>query len=360
MYLSTTEGETMKTSRLKPLRVAIDKIVILGDLKDQAHTEKFTEWIQEVGFEKAERTSSNYGYKDVYHHKEYGYIEFSDKVNSTKTDHQRITDEIQRCERQMQMIAEHGAMDFLPSMTELLERRASFTESLEQCDERGFLKRLKDVRYEYNPKYSEYGEEADQVQQIQKEVVLNLFHKKISNLHIAMDYAIEMSELYILDKKARSETINVGKDKQIKTKYIGVRASKENFCFYDKKQECRDKGTIDQYPDEEHVTRFELRIRGHKVDDIIQNGYDPFKDIRVIAYRGQNLERLDGEDRLLAKGMLLEMKQGKDPFSGMTKYKRNKYRELFDSLFKVKIDLGDDFKTERSRLAKETDDLMNC
>ncbi|MGR5911333.1 replication initiation factor domain-containing protein [Bacillus cereus] len=63
--------------------------------------------------------------------------------------------------------------------------------------------------------------------------------------------------------------------------YIGKRGSDNHLCIYNKKRENEENETLDQYPDVEHVTRFEARLRKKKAKEWIDSEYNPFDSIIV-------------------------------------------------------------------------------
>ena len=349
----------MEVERIKPLNVAFDKLTVLGDLKKGVHIDRFMEWLEGKGFAKQDYESRNYGYKEIFKHDVYGYIELSDKVNGKETDNTRLNRSLARIKRERELIQQHGPMEHMPTMDELNSAMDETLELLKQCDERGFLKRMKDIRFEYNPKYANYGEEKDDVSQIQTEIIGMMENKHCTQIHIAMDYHKAIQDLLFLDKKARTECNFRDKSKRNETLYLGDRSSREYLCFYDKKAEIRAKGTLDQYPELDKVARFEARLKGSKVDDLVMGNLNPFEGIGSYNYKGHDFSELDEEQELIAIGILFKLKKGIDPFANMTKYKKNKYRKMIDGLLKSTIHLSNDFKKEKSRLAEQLISIVN-
>lgn len=343
---------------LVPLDVTYDKLTILGDLKNEIHITHCMALLEDVGFVKQDYESRNYGFKEVYKHDKYGYIEFSDKVTSKEPDYLRLNKYLSRIKRERELIQEHGPLEHLPSIEELNSAMDETLELLKQCDERGFLKRMKDIRFEYNPKYGKYGDNKENVADIQASVIGMMQNKHCTQIHLAMDYHVAMKDLLFLDKRPRSECIFRDKNKRNETLYLGDRSSREYLCFYDKTAEVRNKGTLNQYPDLNKVSRFEARLKGSKIDAFAERDLNPFDGVAVYSYTGNDLSELDCEQELIVIGILEKLKRGLDPFAGMTKYKKNKYRQMIDNLLKLKINLADDFRQEKSRLAKELNDIL--
>ncbi|MFH4258969.1 replication initiation factor domain-containing protein, partial [Acinetobacter baumannii] len=83
---------------------------------------------------------------------------------------------------------------------------------------------------------------------------------EVTGIHIACDYPVKIADLKIKDLSSKSECIYLDRDKKIETMYIGKRGSDNHLCIYNKKRENEENETLDQYPDVEHVTRFEARL----------------------------------------------------------------------------------------------------
>lgn len=148
----------MDNKKARLLNMAYDKLTILGDLRTDLHIEKFEEMLIQFGFEKAEYTSRNFGYKDIFHHKEFGYIEFGDKTRYVEPDKVRLERNLGRIHREIELIREGKDDGTLPPLEVLNSAKDETFGLMEQCDERGFLKRLRDIRFEFNPKYGKYGD----------------------------------------------------------------------------------------------------------------------------------------------------------------------------------------------------------
>lgn len=348
----------MENKRLKPLNVAFDKITVLGDLKQDTHLERFKEYLEEKGFKKQEYDSANYGYKEIYKSEIFGYIEIAEALNKSETDHNRLNRNLSLIKRNKQHIRDHGASEHIPSLAELNSAQEETLELLKKCDERGFLKRMKDIRFEYNPKYAKYGADKENVAEIQKEILSMLTNKHCTQVHIAMDYHKAIQKLLFMDKKARTECIFRDRSKRNETLYLGDRSSREYLCFYDKKGEVKAEGTLDQYPDLDKVARFEARLKGTKIDEFTENGLNPFKDIKVYNYSGHDLQELDPEQEALAIGFIFKLRKGVDPLAGMTRRKKEKYKELLDTIIKTSLTLEKDYEKEKSRLAGELIELL--
>ncbi|MED1305177.1 replication initiation factor domain-containing protein [Bacillus pacificus] len=121
---------------------------------------------------------------------------------------------------------------------------------------------VKAVRFEFNPKYMK----SNPIVNKSIRHVLGLLEDiEVTGIHIALDYAVNISDLKIRDVSSKTEYIMLSRDKTLETMYIGVRSSDNHLCFYDKKKEVEQNGSIDPYPDREHVTRFEARLRKKKL-----------------------------------------------------------------------------------------------
>lgn len=338
--------------------MAYDKITILGDLRTNLHIDRFEEMLIQFGFEKAEYTSRNFGYKEVFHHAEIGYVEFGDKTRYVEPDKVRLTRNLGRINREIELIKEGKDAGMLPPIEVLNSAKDETLELMEQCDERGFLKRLRDIRFEFNPKYGTYSDDADEINKIQEYIPSLLINKKISMIHIAADYAKPIETMMFIDTKRRGECIFRNDSKKNESIYFGKRGSRLYMLAYDKKAENAAQGTIDQYPDIEHVTRFEARIKGAMIDEIFEGNRNPYEGLKAFNFMNPNNTALTGMDLIIAIGIQTLIKQRIDPMAGLTKYQKKKYREMIESLYRSVVVVEKDFEKEKSRLASELNRLL--
>lgn len=265
-------GDTKMDQIIKPIGVTIDKLTVLADL--EIDHDEFLKMIARVGFEIQDYQSKKYGYSSVYVHKESGgYIELA---------RQKIDYDVQDLERKkyklwglIKGIKQGNVNTTGETLAELNERLEEIQEVLEQVDERGHLKRLKDVRYELNPKYFYYSKTAEYA--FRKVMsALNQKTLSMSSIHIALDYPVSINSIEITDIKSRKQNIFIGKNKRVETMYFGKRSSRNHICVYDKKLEVEENDGIDQYPDYPHITRFEARLKSDYAKKFFTSEFNPF------------------------------------------------------------------------------------
>ncbi|WP_162869361.1 replication initiation factor domain-containing protein, partial [Klebsiella quasipneumoniae] len=92
--------------------------------------------------------------------------------------------------------------------------------------------------------------------------------------------------------------------KKIETMYIGKRGSDNHLCIYNKKRENEENETLDQYPDVEHVTRFEARLRKKKAKEWIDSEYNPFDSIIVGDLEKVDNSKIKVNDRIVLEAIM--------------------------------------------------------
>jgi len=340
----------------KPIGVAIDKITVLGNVKDLF---EFEHVLQDVGFELQDYESKNFGYRKVYKHQIAGYIEVKDDRLYSEPDINRLRRRELELYRLIEQVQEGKATENMPSLGELNSSLEDVQALIKQCDGQGYLKKVerKDIRYEYNPKYELYRVD---IGDIQHRILETLYNKHCTRVDVAIDYAYKLSTLMIVDKKKRKECIYLGVNKRLETVYIGARSSDMQLCVYDKKQENKDKGTIDQYPSEEHVARFEVRLKGAKALERFMNDEEmnPFSDLFILGYRTKLKEDLKYTERKVIQGILEDVRRGLNPFSEMTRRENEKYKKLLEETVKEKLDVKKDYKEKRRFLVGQLENVL--
>ncbi|OTW93148.1 hypothetical protein BK702_04880 [Bacillus thuringiensis serovar cameroun] len=229
-------------------------------------------------------------------------------------------------------------------------------------DEKGFLpnskkrtgKRLiKPVRFEFNPKYMKCN---PIVNTVIRNVLALLQNIEITGIHIALDYAINIADLTIRDVSSKTEYIVLSRDKTLETMYIGVRASDNHLCFYNKKKETEQTGSMDPYPDVEHVTRFEARLRKEKALDLWDRDWNPFDSVIVSDLYSLHQMDLKLNDRIILDAIM------NDPhgryWGMMDKYQKSTWRKKIKGMVPKKLDIAKDFENKKKSLSAELTDLI--
>ncbi|PAD94344.1 hypothetical protein CHH50_19145, partial [Terribacillus saccharophilus] len=146
-----------------------------------------------------------YGYTFVYIHPTgAGYIEISQKTIDYDVD--MLRKERNKLWRVLKVFRETGVNTDPQgrAISELNEVLEGINETLDQVDERGAIKRLKDIRYEFNPKYFDYSLAAESI--FRKVMTcVSLETLSLSSIHIALDYSVDINSLQITDVKSRKE-----------------------------------------------------------------------------------------------------------------------------------------------------------
>lgn len=339
------------TNRIQPVGVTIDKLTLLSDLK--VHHDDFYKRLESLGFVLQDYQSKKYGYSFVYHHNENGGL-----IEIAK---QKIDYDVQYLERQkfkiwgaIMDIQKGGLNRTGMTLQELNEKLESIQEILNQVDERGHLRRLKDIRYELNPKYFAYFSSAAEAF---REVVsmLDIKTLSISGIHIAMDYNVKINDLRITDLKSRKENIFKGEDKSIETIYIGKRSSRNHVVIYDKKKENEDNDTIDQYPEFKDITRFEARLKNDYARKFLTSDFNPFEGINVEigSWKFGN-----GDLTINEEAMLFYLLHFPEKLNNLPERTRKRWRKKLSQMVETSINPADDYRNKKSSLVKELENLL--
>lgn len=340
--------------KIKPIGVSIDKLTLLSDIK--IHHDDFCERISKMGFELQTYKSKQFGYDTVYVHSgDLGYITFAQsKFDFEIADLERRVTHLWRV---IQDIRAGGTNPTGESLAELTKRFNGYQATLSEIDERGIKHRLKDIRYELNPKYFDY---IDGAEEIFVELLLMLeVEKSISNIHVALDYPVDINTLDILDTKVRKENSFKGVKKNIETIYYGSRASRCHLCIYDKKMENQDNNSIDQYPKEKYVTRFEARLKNNYAKNFLEDEFNPFFGLVV----SDDFEEAVAADMELtdsdAGKMLLYFKNPKRLLDSKDTT-RKKYQKMIRDYDKLSVvDVVKDYQKEKSSLVRQLENWFN-
>lgn len=336
------------------LDATIDKLTILADVR--IHRDEFIEQIKLLGFEEQEYKSTNYGYSYVFLHEHAGRIELAQ--GKKRVDAQELLKKKIQLLEQIKQAKLGQAYDNGLSIQEMEQILENVQEQLSQCDERGYLDRLKDVRYEFNPKFYEY---VEGVKEISQGVIYLLEMKthKVSQIHIALDYHVNIADLSIVDMKSRKETIIKGRDKKLETMYLGSRSGRSHLCIYDKKQENQDKGTVDQYEELDKVTRFEARLRNDYAKDFKGSDFNPFEGI--LVHHLESIIEIESNEsmKLEDKVMILHLLKNPDVLGTMEKSKKTRWKKKLDTLSRVDIKPSEDFEHKKSFLVGKLESILN-
>ncbi|MCU5227073.1 replication initiation factor domain-containing protein [Bacillus tropicus] len=336
------------------LDATIDKLTVLADIR--IHKDEFVERIKLLGFEEQEYKSTNYGYSYVFMHEYAGRIELAQ--GRKRVDAQELLGQKLKLLEQIQQAKAGQAHDTGLPIEDMEQRLESIQEQLSQCDERGYLDRLKDVRYEFNPKYYEYIEGVTEVSQGVLSL-LDMKSHKLSQIHIALDYHVKIADLSIVDMKSRKETIIKGRDKRLETMYLGSRSGRSHLCIYDKKQENKDKGTLDQYEELDKITRFEARLRNDYARDFVASDFNPFEG--MLVHHLETITEIESNEsmKLEDKVMILHLLKHPDALGTMEKSKKTRWKKKLDTLSRVDIKPNEDFKHKKSFLVGKLESILN-
>ncbi|PAD98097.1 replication initiation factor domain-containing protein, partial [Terribacillus saccharophilus] len=237
------------------------------------------------------------------------------------------------------------------AISELNEVLEGINETLDQVDERGAIKRLKDIRYEFNPKYFDYSLAAESI--FRKVMTcVSLETLSLSSIHIALDYSVDINSLQITDVKSRKENIFRGTNKRVETIYFGKRASRNHIIIYDKKLENENNDSIDQYPDEKNVTRFEARLKNNYARDFLTGEFNPFEGIIISD---------DFEGSVLADDSLTDSQAGKillyfrhpDRLHRTSSATKKRFQAMMKSYAGLHLNVAGDYIEQKNSLVGE-------
>lgn len=335
------------------LDATIDKLTVLADI--EIHKDDFMERVKQLGFEEQERKSTNYGYSYVFLHEYAGRIEMA--RDRMKVDAEDLLKKKIRLLEQIKKAKVGKAYEIGLSIEEMEKQFENIQEQLSQCDERGYLDRLKDVRYEFNPKYYEYIEGVRETSQGVLSL-LDMKSYKLSQIHIALDYHVELSDLSITDVKSRKETMYKGKDKKLETLYLSSKTGRSHLCIYNKKQENKDKGTIDQYEGLEKVTRFEARLRNDYARDFVTSEFNPFEG--MFIHHLETFEQIENDSSMKwdEKAKLQYILKNPNALFDMGKNQRTTWKKKLESLTRVDIKPSEDYKEKRHSLVGKLESVL--
>ncbi|MGG5742031.1 replication initiation factor domain-containing protein, partial [Bacillus cereus group sp. IBL03679] len=230
-------------------------------------------------------------------------------------------------------------------------------------DEEGFLPYtkkttrkhlIKAVRFEFNPKYMKCN---PIVNESIRHVLGLLENIEVTGIHIALDYAVNISDLKIRDLSSKTEYMILSRDKTLETLYIGVRSSDNCLCIYNKKKEAEQNGSIDPYPDIEYVTRFEARLRKKKTLELWEEDWTPFDNIIVSTLQQLGQMNLKLNDKIILDAIMSD-KYGRY-WGMMDKYQKTAWRKKMKDLVPKKLDIAKDFSKKKKSLSEELNDLLN-
>lgn len=228
-------------------------------------------------------------------------------------------------------------------------------------NEEGFLpnnkkkgkRHIKDVRFEFNPKYMKCNRIVNESIRHVLDLLENI---EITGIHIALDYAINISDLKIRDISSKTEYIMLSRDKTLETMYIGVRSSDNHLCFYNKKKETEQNDSIDPYPEIKHVTRFEARLRKKKALEIWEDDWNPFDSVIVSTLYTVEHTELKLSDKIILDAIM------NDPYGRywgmMDKYQKTVWRKKMKNVVPKKMDIAKDFEERKKSLSEELNDLI--
>ncbi|ANN35818.1 hypothetical protein A9498_31140 (plasmid) [Bacillus thuringiensis serovar coreanensis] len=237
------------------------------------------------------------------------------------------------------------------------------TEKMGLLDEEGFFpgtKRsvrkhlIKAVRFEFNPKYMKCN---PIVNESIRHVLGLLENIEVTGIHIALDYAVNISDLNIRDLSSKTEYIMLSRDKALETLYIGVRSSDNHVCIYNKKKEAEQNGSIDPYPDIEYVTRFEARLRKKKALLLWEEDWTPFDNIIVSTWQEMAEMNVKLNDKIILDAIMND-RYGRY-WGMMDKYQKTAWRKKMKDLIPKKLDMAKDFSKKKKSLSEELNDLLN-
>mgnify|MGYP001044646521 CR=1 FL=1 len=345
----------------------IDKLTLTANFKDGIETRDFIEIVtsSRMPYRLQGYFSRNFGYREVIRSEgiDAGYIELKEDTSTFLVpDKVRILKRKREIEEQILFIHEGKTSQVfdLPSLEELYSSLDTIAEQLETLDEEGNLPDnkkthrsiLKDIRFEFNPKHMKYNKIANDAIMKVLELVKDI---DITGIHIALDYEINISDLKIQDLSSKKKNISLGRDNALETMYIGKRGSDNQLCIYNKKAENKENDSIDQYPDVEHVTRFEARLRKEKAKEWINSQYNPFDSV-IIA----DLERLDEKELKLNDRIILEaiMQDNEGRYFGMMdKQQKRTWRNKIKTVMPKKIDIAEDYTNKKALLIGQLTEL---
>lgn len=341
------------SNKIEPVGVTIDKMTILSDL--EADHDIFYEKIQKLGFELQDYQSSKYGYSYVFIHREHGgYIEIArQKIDYDVKDLERRANQLWG---KLKAIAMGEPNNTGLTKNELNEMLSGIQEQLAQVDERGHLKRLKDVRYELNPKYFKYiADMRDAYDEI-----ISMFDfptMSVSSIHLAFDYNVPLTALDIADFGYRKEVRYLNQRKEVETIYLASRSSRNQICIYDKKKENEENKSVDQYPDLDVITRFESRMKGDYAKTFAQKGYNPFTGITVSDSLDQAILMLENVTSA-EKAKLLMYVNYPHTLKEESESTRKRYKKKIESLETPTLNVAQDFEDRKNSLVAELENLL--
>lgn len=139
------------------------------------------------------------------------------------------------------------------------------------------------VRYQFNPKYrtdQTVREEQDKILSMFKD-------GHLSRLDVAIDTRLNVREMKILDEKERKRKIVHGRYGRLETVYIGSRESETYIRIYDKKAEKENKGETLSEPVYWRIEAEIKRDKANTLleeNEALRTAYNPFDGVKLVGY----------------------------------------------------------------------------
>lgn len=187
----------------------------------------------------------------------------------------------------------------------------------------------RNFRVEFNPNNCD----ADALVFFKTKILPYLVDVGFSRLDLACDVEFNLSDLYIDMVNPTKQSIYIGRDKKIETRYFGSRNSERYVRIYNKKQERLDNDNLKI--DKDTFWRLEIELKR----DSVNRWNKVFDDMLFKFPEFSSIDKYI--DRLVCQQLVA------DPtaWNGLTKYQRSKYKKLiteakgFNLTEKLKVEL---------------------
>lgn len=142
-----------------------------------------------------------------------------------------------------------------------------------------FNSRKRTVRFEFNPRYMT----NQTVKVAYNRFMKHIEGKYLSRIDIAFDFESNLFDYNIFDNVPnRTQTYTLGKGNRLETIYLGARKSSLSICIYDKKKEQEDKGKSVPYNTWNRIeARMQTSSAIQKALNDWDN-YNPFHNIQLL------------------------------------------------------------------------------
>lgn len=207
-----------------------------------------------------------------------------------------------------------------------------------------FNDRERKVRLEFNPKHAK----DEKIKREYEKFLEHMIDRKFSRIDVAFDFDHDLFKYKIFDSAPnRKQTVMMGQSRAIETVYLGTRKSEMQIVLYDKEKERKDKGDDLGLPEGiGQWKRLEVRLMtSAHIEKLMRNWQDfnPFERFHLIGDIPKEAFK-DIREWALAKALLEEPSL----WAELNKNTKTRYRKLLKGIETEELDLGEIWEQEKT------------